>query len=277
MTEPLSQTIEAHANQWRPGTANVYRSVVRRLKAWCDRAKPLTLDRTTFKRYRDERAATVSNTTVNSELAALGSLYEWAVQDERMPYNPVRGVRRLQQAETDTHRVYTPAQLETLSQALKRADTDLWLFCQLVLFALVRPGELCGLQISDFHFERSEVTVPASVAKNKRTKTVAIPVGLSARLAQRWQGRQPAERAFSHLPHSYAKRFRAVVNGLGWGGQYTLYGLKHTGAVRLYEQTGNVEECREQMRHADLSATAVYLRGRAVKRSRAVLAAKVWD
>jgi hypothetical protein len=56
------------------------------------------------------------------------------------------------------------------------------------------------------------------------------------------------------------KRFRKVLNGLGFGNEYKLYSWKHTGAVASVRAGVGLKELQIQLRHHSLEEVDKYLR-----------------
>jgi integrase len=45
----------------------------------------------------------------------------------------------------------------------------------------------------------------------------------------------------------------------------TLYSLRHTGAIRVFEKTGSLQKLQQVMGHSDMKVSLTYLRGLEVK------------
>jgi len=94
----VEEFLALHAGRVAPGTLGFYRAKFSNFVSWLGSAAsaPLaSVDRQTVIRYRRERLATSSRSTVRGDVAALGLLFAWAVDEAGyLSYTPITQMLR---------------------------------------------------------------------------------------------------------------------------------------------------------------------------------------
>ncbi|RMF27952.1 MAG: site-specific integrase [Bacteroidetes bacterium] len=157
-------------------------------------------------------------------------------------------------------------QVEQIRDYLAECDPVLWLACQFCYYCFIRPGELRLLRVGDIQFDDWKICVPARVAKNGKQQYVTIPVAFRSEVLKLAR-RRPAEYVVwvsdPLKPVSVnwiSRRFRRVLDELGFPKEYKFYSWKHTGAVACVRAGVGVKELQVQLRHHSLEEVDKYLR-----------------
>ena len=209
--------------------------------------------------------------THNGYRGTLAAVFNYLVQLEALPRNPISRMGTATVPQSDQHQPYTPAQRAIVQAEIEhRGDRQLLLFISFIYYCFIRSGEeLRRLQIKDVLADT--VRIPGGRAKNRKAEHVAIPRQLRAMLAPLnlavypanyyvfGENQQPGPVPVGTclLRRHFNRVLRAVgLHGLG----HTLYSFKHTGAISLYLATNDIELVRKHCRHSHAGITAIYLR-----------------
>jgi len=152
----------------------------------------------------------------------------------------------------------------------RRAATNLMLFDLMVNTGL-RSGEVVGLEMRDLpaHHGKQAITVRSEIAKNRRSRIVAIPSGLADRVAQFCE--QYRRRAGMRAPvfvneHGRRMSYRSLYSrvkiigrqaAISWLHPHT---LRHTYATILRAKGHDIAVVQDQLGHVDLATTRIYSR-----------------
>lgn len=209
--------------------------------------------------------------THNNYRGTLSAVFNYLVQIEALPRNPISRMGTATVPQSDQHQPYTPAQRATIQAEIeRRGDHQLLLFISFIYYCFIRSGEeLRRLQIKDVLADT--IRVPGGRAKNRKAEHVAIPRQLRTMLAPLnlasfppnyyifGEGQKPGPVPVGKT--LLRRHFKRVMRALGlYGLGYSLYSFKHTGAISLYLATKDIELVRKHCRHAHAGVTAVYLR-----------------
>jgi len=196
----------------------------------------------------------------------------WVVEEGyltpvQLPFFKVK-VKEKQPSST-LHKPYTQTQLAAILREV--ADTPhLNLFFHLAYYTFCRPGrELTNLRVRDI--ETSTIYIIPSHDKNGVGRRVIIPRALEE-LLTRYKVRDypphyflfTKKRVPGEVPvddQYFYTNLRRILRKLGMEGQqYTLYSLKSSGNIALWQATQDLELIRRQNGHSNLSMTMRYLR-----------------
>lgn len=159
---------------------------------------------------------------------------------------------------------------QQLSSYMARHDPQLWLFCQMEYYCAIRPNELRQLRIGDVDLEKQIIRIPSSIAKNKTTEYVNIPVQMEKALRELGIERmdkdwllfssygQPGVGMYGRNTMSY--RFNRIRDKLGISSEYKLYSFKHSGGVELVNSGVSAWELQRHFRHRSIDTTERYIR-----------------
>jgi integrase len=125
------------------------------------------------------------------------------------------------------------------------------------------------MRIGWIDFDNENITVPATISKNHKEYT--LPVPRNKLLDQLIQYKEYAKDlhlfTLTDVPgdkccskNYWATRFNTHRDTLQLSKEYTLYSLKHTGAILLHNAGATTKVIQMHMRHHSLDETDKYLR-----------------
>ena len=160
--------------------------------------------------------------------------------------------------------------IPSLLNDIKQFNNSLYLCCLLTYGCLLRPHqEIRLLKWSDIDLDRGLISLSGNRNKSGRNRIVPIPEYIEAELKCRFTARDRYVLRDSLQPYSrdYIKvlwrRYKQQASYLEQG--VTLYSLRHTGAIKVFEKTGSLLKLQQVMGHSDMKVSLTYLRGLEVK------------
>lgn len=217
---------------------------------------------------RKFRAEGLADSTVRNRLDPLRSIYRFALDEERVVYNPTAGLR-LRAGGKRRDPAVSLEGANALIEAIRPADRALW---ATAFYAGLRRGELRALRVSDVDFEGRQIHVRRSwddVEKEVEPKTeagarsVALTAVLAGYLADHLIeverggddlifGRTPTA---AFVPSSVGNRAKTDWKRAGLD-RVTLQDCRHVFASFLiaYGQ-GDVKAIKEAMGHSSIQTT----------------------
>jgi integrase len=289
--QPNAVTLESYAVRWltqpaalHPRTVAVYRHSLRALFA---AAPALAATRLTTLRRRDIRTAVrallatgLKPNTVRNAHIALSACLASAVEDELLAENPAHGAARRLFARPDEPglmRSMTRAQLTRFLDAAEIVAPQFRVIFLVLAFAGLRIGECLALQPDDIDLEGNRLRVARQwvagkidAPKFRRARTVDISADLAALLARR-HAALPGHRFLFQTPYrrkpqpvdpkTVQDAMRRVCRAAKLPA-FTPHCLRHTAAVMLLEETGDLLYVQRVLGHRSISITAdVYGQG----------------
>ncbi len=166
--------------------------------------------------------------------------------------------------------VFSQVELRKLFKAPQRLKQRV-LLC-LIYSAGLRVSEVCKLKISDIDFDRRQIHVRES--KNNKSRYVVLSDLIAKGLRQYIKGAKPKVYLFngrskgSPLGHSAVQQsFRLAMNKSGIQKEACVHTLRHTFATHLLEQGVDIVTIKEQLGHAHIQTTMMYLHVAKLERS----------
>ena len=160
--------------------------------------------------------------------------------------------------------------IQSLLEAVRTYNDPLYICCLLTYGCLLRPHqEIRLLKWGDIDFERGIISLSGARNKSGRNRIVPIPSYIKCELEKRFTSNEKFVLRDSDQPYSkdYLKvlwrRFKNQANYLEDG--VTLYSLRHSGAIKVFEKTGSLRKLQQVMGHSDMKVSLTYLRGLEVK------------
>lgn len=149
-----------HDTEYKPGTVRTYEYDLR--QAVLPRLGERRLGEVTRRDVRElvktMRKEGRSDSAVRNALDPLSAIYENAIEEEEVDFNPVAGVRRGRRTKPNIQ-IVPLAQAAELIGALEPRDRALW---ACAFFAGLRRGELRALRSEDVDWKRGEILVRRS-------------------------------------------------------------------------------------------------------------------
>ena len=166
--------------------------------------------------------------------------------------------------------VFSQQELRRLFKAPQRLKQRV-LLC-LIYSAGLRVSEVCKLKINDLDFDRKQIHIRQS--KNNKSRYVVLSDYLSLGLKQYISGSKPKEYLFNGrekgtpLGHSAVQQsFRLAMQKSAIAKQACVHTLRHSFATHLLEQGVDIVSIKNQLGHAHIQTTMMYLHVAKLERS----------
>ena len=231
-------------------------SYIRRMIPLVD--KEITED--TFQKMADNHPHW-NNTTYNNFIR-YASLIEKGLTKYGYTGSWSKKVKRRRKEEV-LHKKFTSVQ--NVLSVLFSYNKDLHLCALLTYGCLLRPHrEVRELTWGDFNETLTTISLAGNRNKGKRNRIIPVP----AYVREHLNGGPSQHNIFSGTDKPYNQyyfaqlwqRFKKEHPEVVMPGQ-TLYSLRHTGAIAVYEKTKNIKILQTVMGHSDMATSLTYLRG----------------
>lgn len=158
--------------------------------------------------------------------------------------------------------VFSQEELRLLFKTPQRLKQRVLL--SLIYSAGLRVSEVCKLRINDIDFDRLQIHVRES--KNDKSRYVVLSRNVVKGLKKYIEGAKPKTWLFngkdkeSPLGHGAVQQsFRLAMEKSGIKKDASLHSLRHSFATHLLEQGVDLVTIKEQLGHARLDTTLMYL------------------
>ena len=158
--------------------------------------------------------------------------------------------------------VFSQEELRKLFKAPQRLKQRVLL--SLIYSAGLRVSEVCKLRVNDIDFDRKQIHVRAS--KNNKSRYVVLSKFIGKGLKQYMEGAKPQGFLFNGrqkgdpLGHSAVQQsFRLAMQKSGIQKEACVHTLRHSFATHLLEQGVDIVTIKEQLGHAHIQTTMMYL------------------
>lgn len=179
----------------------------------------------------------------NNTRAALSQLFKILKNNHIVKENIIEGIDVLKST-PKKNKSYTKEQEEKILELMAEKDKHLLLFVKFISINMLRPIEVCRLQVKDIHITDRLLKVQA---KNQPVKTKIIPEILLEDLPDLSHYKQtdfiftpegigPWEAKEVNRRNHFGKRFKTIKDELGLGEEYGLYSFRHTYITRIYRE-----------------------------------------
>ena len=158
--------------------------------------------------------------------------------------------------------VFSQQELRSLFKTPQRLKQRVLL--SLIYSAGLRVSEVCKLKINDIDFDRKQIHVRQS--KNNKSRYVVLSDYIAKGLQQYMEGAKPKQFLFNGrqkgkpLGHSAVQQsFRLAMEKSGIEKEACVHTLRHSFATHLLEQGVDIVTIKEQLGHAYIQTTMMYL------------------
>ena len=166
--------------------------------------------------------------------------------------------------------VFSQEELRRLFKSPQRLKQRVLL--SLIYSAGLRVSEVCKLKISDIDFSRKQIHIRFS--KNNKSRYVVLSDYIAKGLVQYIEGAKPKEYLFNGrekgkpLGHSAVQQsFRLAMKKADIHKDACVHTLRHSFATHLLEQGVDIVSIKEQLGHAHIQTTMMYLHVAKLERS----------
>jgi integrase len=219
-----------------------------------------------------ERIKKWSGVTYNLARISLNNFFRFLKTNKYIPINPVTDIESRKKMPTEMHQVFTDADFDTVLAWLRENDPYMLLFVKMIYYTCIRPKELRQLQLRHIDLLNNTITVPASIAKNKKGLPVSIDATLRLELDKLNLDGYPKEYHLLGSTNNIVgmkavgentpyNRFQLCLDKTKLlNRNYTLYSIKHLSNVKKFLAGWSIAEICAANRHSSLVETETYLR-----------------
>lgn len=268
---------ESFLMRWESSNTQAsYRQDLKIFNLWCDRygLHPITdIKRTHLELYmrylKEERGN--ANSTIAHRIGCLSLMYEVAMDDDMIPKNPARLVRRPKVTQPDQSKrvALTREEAQRLARAAYNSSPTDYALIILMMNLGLRVSEACDLDIGDcLHIAKAH-RVLKFVGKGDKPAIIPQPPvvmrALDDVIGDRTEGALLLRRDESRMTRKSADRVvKRCAKAAGIGGHISPHSLRHTFIVGSIDAGADLRLVQLSARHADISTTTrLYDRGRA--------------
>jgi integrase len=203
--------------------------------------------------------------TRNQQLFRIRVALNWAVETERVPYNPLEKVK----PEKAKPKRETVISREDEQRLLEVFDPLMKAFFLVSIDTAMRKGEVRTLHWGDIDFDKRTIHIPAARTKTKRARTVQFTSRAGDALAAL---PRVSDYVFANpetkTPYCDATlwdRWRAAADGLGMQpapGDVSVrwHDIRGSAASRLMSEGATLPAVQQILGHTSIKTTAVYVR-----------------
>lgn len=212
-----------------------------------------------IERYKQMRKDTVTErkkkrapSSVNRELEVLSHVFTMAVDNDKIPQNPCRKVRKLR-TDGGRERYLTEEEEVRLMVALEDSPVHLKRFVILALETGLRRGELLGLGYGDVDFTTSELRIYQS----KTDKPKTVPLSFRARAVLHAMYQEPSRDGFFFTVKDVKKSFASACKRAAIE-DFRIHDLRHTAATRWRQAGADEFTVMRLLGHTRIDTSAIY-------------------
>ena len=209
----------------------------------------------------------VSNRTYNNYLKFYRTLFNWMIERE---YCKINHFTKLSKKKTEEkRREVIPANVRKNIENHLRANDHPFLCVALLCYGcLIRPKEILNLKPGDFVMDKKVVQIPANVAKNGKSRVVAIPEYVLAEVAQLGLEKMPPDyyifsddfRPGKALKNSrdIGRYWQKLRDTLQISKNISFYSLKDSGITDLLDAGVPTKVVQHHADHSSIEMTEKY-------------------
>lgn len=262
----------AKLGDYEKSTRTCYESLIRIFMAWLTSKSAgncyiSTITKPVALRFMDDRGKTLSNNGFNSDLKKYRSIFGWFQDRGYLTENPFADIKSKKKQEKKRIPISIEVQKKVSEWCLQNRPGML-LVLYLIYNSLIRPKEICGLQVKHVNLEDHYILIPAEIAKTDKTRCAPLPEDVCAFLRS-WQLQQyptnyyliGADYTPSRKPAyigKYKKDWEALRKQLNIPEEMQLYSWKDTGITDMFRTGIDALTIMNAAGHTDLSTTTKY-------------------
>ena len=223
-------------------------------------------------RFKTEESQTkgLAVSTINTRLKTLRTFFRTMQAEGYIYENPAEGIRNLREPEEPVE-VLTTEEIPQLLAAFDQRDFPEfrdYVLTYFLLDSMARINEALRLKAEDFSLNTGEVTIPAHVTKNRKSRTLYLQDRTCTLLAELIR----ENKADFDDPHvflnnyggvltdnNYRSRLKNAGNRVGIRKNLRPHILRHTAATLFLEDGGDIEHLRMILGHSDMRTVQIYV------------------
>lgn len=264
-TQVLREKIDEYLNDLQiggsaPATVRAYKYNLEAFVLWCEQ-NHMEFTKLTPKKIRLFRNYLVSKrlsaSTINMIIYTTRSFYDYLVEEEIVPGNPVIAKRLVVSPERRKPDFLTDEELRKVLESLETKPPKIRLLFKTMLASGLRTGEVANLQVRDVVVQNSRVLLRVRRGKGGKERFAPVTDQETANeLLSFREGRPPSEWLFGFATRTiqcYSEQIKAET-----GIDFHPHRLRHTLATNLLAQGVPLDQVQEVLGHENISTTRIY-------------------
>lgn len=236
-----------------------YKLHLRTFYSWCQQTGTdfLTLRPIQAKHYRDALySAGLSGKTINTMIGTLRTFYEYLMEEELVPGNPI--LKNLRVREKPRFPMPLSKEEKAIILAiLEEKEIHIKLAFKTILATGLRVGEAAALTAKDIRIEDNRVILFIRNAKGGKSRKVPVVDAATAQELYEYikdvPDGEPVFRVSRRTLQDHARRIQKRT-----GIHFYTHRLRHTFATELLAKDTRLDVIQRVMGHADISTTRKY-------------------
>lgn len=222
------------------------------------------------KLVKEKQKEGLSNKTINNILTSMGTVFNWAIENGYIMFNPVQRIKKLKVIKEEMQ-FLTKEEIDTALEVALKSYPDFYPLLLTAIYTGMRRGELLGLTWDYVNFKKSTIKVKNTLYKGKlstpKTKTslreIHTPSFVMSILKELKENAQPNEMNLVFIQangkcmdadNMIKRRFNKVLDEAGIA-KIRFHDLRHTYASLLLAKDVNIKYIQKQMGHASFEIT----------------------
>ncbi|MEK3887233.1 tyrosine-type recombinase/integrase [Bacillus sp. FSL K6-3431] len=222
-------------------------------------------------RFKNDDAKTtgLAPSTINTRLKTLRVIFKCLEEEEHIKLNPMHGVKNVTELEEDICVLDSEELKNLLAVPNKRSYADFrdFVLMNFLLDCMTRISEAINLKISDFDLSSQLVTIPASIAKNRKFRILPLTRSTARLIGDLIRDNEADFDSEYVFLTNYGERisrdhFRKRLNTFAEQAKITKnvhpHLFRHTSATMFLENGGDIRHLQKLLGHADLRMVVRY-------------------
>lgn len=236
-----------------------YQLQLRTFYSWCQQTETdfLALRPIQAKHYRDALySASLSGKTINTMIGTLRTFYEYLMEEELIPGNPILKNLRVRERPKFPNPL-TEEEKPIILGILEEKEIHIQLAFKTMLATGLRVGEVASLTLQDIEIEDNRVILFIKNAKGGKPRKVPVIDPVTAKELYEYikdvPKDEPIFRVSRRTLQDHARRIQKRT-----GIHFYVHRLRHTFATELLAKDTRLDVIQRVMGHADISTTRKY-------------------
>ncbi|WP_375561226.1 tyrosine-type recombinase/integrase [Bernardetia sp. OM2101] len=212
-----------------------------------------------------------SNTRFNDYHSFLNTCFREFFKNDWIKKNPLINVDRRRKEDPEKHTPYTETEYERIKDYFIEKEPFLWSFIEFMCHTGLRPNEIRQMKVGDIDTENWLVRLRSSIAKTGKERIIKIRSEYRPTINEWCLDLYPKKFfLFSNKSkgigekmagkNAFSMKFFEHRPYLNVTENHTLYGFRHTMALRILENNNhNLKKVQKYLGHTSLKATFNYL------------------
>lgn len=239
-------------------TRKAYQYEAGRLSKFCPSLRDLTP--ADAHRFKVQALGSLSHAAQHRALAALSSLYSFALRIGYLTQNPMAAVQQVRVTSTLHERILTPDEAAQVIRA--EPDRQIQTAFLLLYYSGFRANELCTVRNADV-LDRGGYFQITVIGKGQRVRAVVISEKLTARI-QELLTQNPKQTLFQHLGRPFTPNYlwrcvKRAVKRAKLSRDASPHWFRHSHATHALENGADLKTIQATLGHVSIATTGQYL------------------